>query len=271
MSRPIPPHLQGAGAPVPPPNRSARRTSATAPPVARSRDARERIRLTIRGIGEILITLGLVLLLFCAYQLWWTDVTSTTATNAAAKQLTQTFAETPLRTDKNGPIPPLTGLQAGEPFARMYVPRFGSGWVRPIIQGVTLGDLHKGVGHYPKSALPGELGNFAVAGHRTTNGHPFRNIDKLNVGDQVFVETKDAWYTYTVYQARLTVKPEDVYVVAPVPAPNQGGAVPTERLMTMTSCHPPYSASQRMVVHLKLSAKRPRGDGPPPGAPSSAT
>lgn len=231
--------------------------------------ARERVRVIIRGIGEVLITVGLVLLLFCAYQIYWTDFTSERASAAQLDQLEETFAATP-PPPVSKKIPPLGKLAEGEAFARMYIPRFGENWVRPVIQGVTQEDLHKGVGHYPKSALPGQKGNFAVAGHRTTNGHPFRKADQLEVGDTIYVETKFAWYTYTVTESRLIVKPSDVYVVAPVPEKGREAEKPTERLLTLTTCHPPYSAAERMITHAKLAGVRARGLGPPPGAPGAA-
>jgi sortase A len=234
----------------------------------RARVVKERIRIGVRGVGEVLITLGLVLLLFCGYQLWWTDVTSSNATNAAVSEFDKTLADTPVTT---GAIPPLETPTKGEPFARMFVPRFGSSWVKPIIQGVSLTDLHKGVGHYPKTALPGEVGNFAVAGHRTTNGHPFRKIDDLVLGDKIFVETKDAWYTYEVTESGLIVDPKGGYYVVSPTGKKNSTAAPTEKLMTLTSCHPPYSASQRIIAHAKLTDVRARGLGPPPGAPSGAT
>lgn len=266
MNRPVPPHLQstpGSGAAVG--NRTRKRAVEER---TRARVVKERIRVTVRGIGEILITLGLVLLLFCGYQLWWTDVTSKSATDSASNAFEQTLEETPVTT---GPIPELETPEMGEPFARMYVPKFGDSWVKPIIQGVKLTDLHKGVGHYEKTALPGEVGNFAVAGHRTTNGHPFRKIDKLDPGDKIFVETKDAWYTYVVYQSRLIVDPKGGYYVVSPNATKDNSKVPTKKIMTLTSCHPPYSAAERIIAHAELSNVRARGLGPPPGAPSSAT
>jgi sortase A len=245
---------------------------AAAPAPARPRTGRgggfrEKARVTVRGIGEIFITLGLVLLLFCGYQLWWTDVTSARESEKLLNAFDVQVAAAPVI---DGTIPPLGPLEEGKVFAAMYVPRFGENWVRPIVQDVQLEDLHKGIGHYPKSALPGEIGNFAVAGHRTTNGKPFRNIDDLDPGDKIFVETKYAWYTYEVEVPRKIVLPEDVYVVAPVPERGQTGAVPTRKLLTMTSCNPPYSAAERIIVHAVQTDVRPRAAGPPPGAPQAA-
>ncbi len=86
----------------------------------------------------------------------------------------------------------------GDSFAIMYIPSLGKTWAKAVVQGVTLDDLRGTIGHYPKSQMPGEIGNFAVAGHRATNGEPFRNIPDVKVGDKVYVETEDTWYVYTV-------------------------------------------------------------------------
>ena len=265
MSQQLPPHVQTSPG-VPAGNRSRKRAYEER---TRARVAKERVRVGVRGVGEILITLGLVLLLFCAYQLWWTDVTSNAATSDANNAFAQTLEQTPVITD--GKIPPLGTPESGEPFARMFVPKFGEGWVKPIIQGVSLTDLHKGVGHYPKTALPGQVGNFAVAGHRTTNGKPFRKIDDLDPGDQIFVETKDAWYTYVVYQSRLHVDPRGGYYVVSPTASKDNTKKPTKKLMTLTSCHPPYSAAQRTITHAELTDVRARGLGPPAGVPAGTT
>jgi sortase A len=116
--------------------------------------------------------------------------------------------------------------------------------------------LAKGVGHYEGSAGPGEVGNFAVAGHRTTHGRPFHAIDSLRRGDEVVVETGDGVFVYAV-TGHEVVDPADVRVIAPVP--DQPGTVPTEAVLTMTSCDPPFRATQRYVVHARLTQTLPAG------------
>ncbi len=130
------------------------------------------------------------------------------------------------------------------------MPRFGADWVRPVLQGTDDDVLATGVGHYEGTAAPGEVGNFAVAGHRTTWGRPFHDIDRLRTGDRVLVETADAVYVYAV-TAHEVVQPGDVDVIAPVAG--EPGAEPVEPVLTMTSCHPRYSAAQRYVVHAELA------------------
>ncbi len=120
--------------------------------------------------------------------------------------------------------------------------------------------LQAGVGHYDGTALPGDVGNFAVAGHRTTWGAPFNPIAELVDGDAVVVETAEEFHVYRVAATEI-VLPTDVRVIAPVPS--LPGEEPTEAWLTMTSCHPMFSARQRYVVHASLESSTPRVDGPP--------
>jgi sortase A len=120
--------------------------------------------------------------------------------------------------------------------------------------------LALGVGHYVGTAGPGKVGNFAVAGHRTTYGRPFHDIDRLQDGDRVVVETAGTVYVYEV-TSREIVRPWEVDVIDPVP--DQPGGTPTEAVITLTSCHPKYSATERFVVHGRLVAEVPRADWDP--------
>ncbi len=205
-------------------------------------------RRVVGWSGEVLITLGVLLLLFTAWQLWWTDVVSNRATAQVVDRLRDDFAPHPpggTATDRADPPPSVPG----DAFALMYVPRLGDDWVRPVIEGTGLDVLAEGVGHYDGTAAPGEVGNFAVAGHRTTWGRPFHDIDRLRAGDHVVVQTADHVYVYGVTGHEI-VRPWQTEVIAPVP--DDPGARPTERMMTMTSCHPRYSATERYVVHAEL-------------------
>jgi sortase A len=211
-----------------------------------------------RTLGEVLLTLGVLLLLLVVYQLVWTNVTAHRATAAAARQLEATW---------HGGSPGVSaaqeypgGIQPGEPIAFLGLPRLGSGWKVPVIQGVGLDDLAKGVGHYPASALPGEVGNFAVAGHRATNGEPFAHLDEIRAGDLAVVQTATRWYVYRL-QDPFVVAPADVDVVAPVPG--EPGVAPTHRLITLTTCNPRWASYQRLIVHGTLVQSRSRAAGPP--------
>jgi sortase A len=222
-------------------------------------------RVIVRLLGELSITLGVFLMLFVAWQLWWTDVEANRDQSQQVSSLEQQFQAPadPVAAPVVGEPPPPAAPPAipGEAFGIIYVPRFGADYARPVLAGTSLDILAKGVGHYIGSAMPGEVGNFAIAGHRTTHGAPFWAIDELQPGDPVVIFTADGYYTYRVRSSEI-VRPGAVEVVAPVP--DQPGAVPTERLLTMTSCHPRYTARQRFVVHAVFESFQPAAAGPPP-------
>ena len=216
-------------------------------------------RWTLGIVGDLLVTGGLLLLLFVGWQLWWTDVTANRTQDATVATLTRDFAA--------GPTPTPSGEQPkavpfGAAFAIVRIPRLGADYARPLLEGTSRDILKDGVGHYDGTAGPGAVGNFAVAGHRTTYGRPFHDIDKLRTGDLVVVETKTAYSVYAVKRHEI-VAPSAVRVIAPVP--DKPGAKPTERWMTMTACHPKYSAAQRYVVFAQLVQTYPHADGLPAG------
>ena len=129
-----------------------------------------------------------------------------------------------------------------------------------VVQGVGRDDLKKGPGHVPSTAMPGQAGTFAVSGHRTTYGAPFERFGDLRDGHQVVLETREGWFTYTIRE-RSIVPPTAVEVTFPVPGDRD--AEPTERLLTLTTCHPKYSARQRLILQAELTAASAREDGPP--------
>ncbi len=131
----------------------------------------------------------------------------------------------------------------------------------PVLEGMDADVLDQGVlGHYPGTASPGSVGNFAIAGHRTTHGAPLYDIDRITVGDPVVVQTAEGWDVYTMQRRRI-VDPEAVEVIAAVP--DRPGLVPTQRWMVLTSCHPKVSAAQRMIVYASFDRHVSRDQGPP--------
>jgi sortase A len=191
-------------------------------------------------LGEILITLGLVMLLMVAYQLWWTNVQADRATASAAQTLSTSW-------EKQAAPKPVEQRQpkVGEAFAKMYIPRLKDKvWGIPVLQGVGAEQLSQGVGHYIDTAMPGEIGNFATAAHRATNGEPFRNIDLIEKGDRVYVETQHNWFVYRLEKDRI-VSPEDVWVIDPVPG--EPDETPTRALITLTTCHPRWASYERWI------------------------
>ena len=229
-----------------------------------------RLRAAVGAVGELCITAGVLVLLFVAWQLWWTDVAAADDQRAAVAAVQQAWSgpdaeAAPAPVDAPAPAePPVLPepSQDGDGFAVVHVPRFGEGWQVAAEQGVGLrAVLNDGVlGHYPGTAMPGGLGNFALAGHRTTYGAPLGAVADLRVGDPLVVETVDGWYVYRVSGTQV-VTPDRVDVIAAVPG--DPAAAPTQRLITLTACHPRFSARQRYVVRGVLDSFTPRGQGPP--------
>lgn len=213
------------------------------------------IRTGIRVVGEVMITFGLVLLLFAAYEVWGKSAIISNEQNALDQQLDQTWDQAPADptaspTASVGTPPP------GDAVARLYIPKIDKHWV--VVEGVGQKDIRYAPGHYPDSAMPGEIGNFSVAGHRTRA--IFWRLDELHQGDSIVVETKTKWFVYQVSSTEI-VKPSAVKVVAPVP--NKPGVKPTIAMMTLTTCNPKYNNYQRLIVHAKLVRSQDRSAGEP--------
>jgi sortase A len=214
-------------------------------------------RTALRGIGQTLITFGVVILLFCAYELWFTNLYTARAQQHLRAQAGDILSDTP-------PLPgtpEFPALRAGQGIAVLRIPRLGRGYLKVIVEGVGVGDLRKGPGHYPGTALPGQVGNFVVSGHRTTYGAPFNRLDEVNPGDAIVLETRTTWYVYRETK-EVTVSPDALWVTYPVPG--RIGQLPTRRLLTFTTCTPKYSASHRLVLFGALESAQLKGAGPPP-------
>jgi sortase A len=232
-------------------------------------------------LGELLVTTGLLLVLFCAYQLLWTNVAADRAQGAVTQELREQWRGDPrvgnasagpgaevaapaaarspaARPDR--PAGSARPVQPGQGLALLHLPTLEDEGPTPVLEGVGADVLTRGAGHYPGTAGPGEVGNFAVAGHRTTHGEPFADIDRLGDGDAVVVETASRWLTYVVTGAEI-VEPSRGEVLLPVPG--RPGAEPEVAVLTLTTCHPRYSAAQRLVVSAVLAQDRDKAAGPP--------
>lgn len=230
--------------------------------------------MTFAGVlGELLITAGVVLLLFVAWQLWIGDWIYSAERYEQGRQLSEEWAQNPPPV-----VVPEEGDEAGEPprieepaeaerFGNMYVPRWGEDYVMPMAGGVTRANTLDpiGIGHYPSAEyptvkMPGEVGNFALAGHRTTFGKPFSEIASLQIGDAIVVETEVGWYTYR-FRTLEYVQPSEVDVLLDVP---QHPEVPAnERYITLTACSPRYSLAERIIAYGVFDSFQSRADGPP--------
>jgi len=209
----------------------------------------DRLRWCVRGIGQLLITAGLVLLLFCVYELWFTGLYTKQQQHDLDKTLDRTWAQTPV-TQKPDPLHPLA-YHVGDGIARIWLPTLGKDVHYVVVEGVGRDDLKKGPGHYPTSAQVGAVGNVVISGHRTTYLAPFNRVDELHAGDPVVLETQDSWYTYSV-TSETVVQPTAIEVTYPVPG--HLGEKPTQRLLTLTTCNPKYSAKTRLVVRGLLQS-----------------
>jgi sortase A len=247
---------------------------------ARASRANQAIRVT----GELLITLGVIVFLFIAYELWFTGLYTEHAQSQLNRQLATEWASpapavSPRPTSTASPgttasaSPGATSVPVasaptvapialpGDAIGIIRIPRLGAKYGYAIVEGVSTDDLKKGPGHYPGTANPGGIGNFVVSGHRTTYLAPFNGLGELVVGDAIVIETRDTWYTYLVTRSQ-TVLPTDTAVVLPVPG--QPRATPTQALITLTTCTPKYSASHRLIVTGLLQSALPKSAGTPP-------
>ncbi len=228
------------------------------------------VRTGLRGVGQLLLTVGFVLLLFVVYELYVTDILAGQAQDELSDELRDEWDGA-----GSGATPAPITPEVGEAFAFLHVPGLGPGWNRAVVEGTSQDELAQGPGHYVGTALPGQQGNFAVAGHRVGRGSPFLDLDQLRPGDPIIVETADAWYVYRVLGDPATgdfaggpvpgqqiVAPSDVSVISPTPlaAPE---VPPSGAYLTLTTCHPKYSARQRLIVHAVLEGGPvPRADAP---------
>jgi sortase A len=239
-------------------------------PAAHSGD--KRLWRVVGRVGQGLIALGVLMLLFVGYQLWGTGLQYSRAQhalrsefeNAAAPATTTTAASTttaPPASTTTAPTATTTttttalaepDVVEGDVLARLEIPRLDE--TTYIIAGVSVADLRKGPGHFPDTALPGQLGNAVIAGHRTTYGAPFARINELQPGDQVVLTTRSGQrYVYSVSAEPFVVAPTGVDVLADTPG---------HATLTLISCHPKYTARNRIVVQAALDPVA----SPPPAA-----
>ena len=219
-------------------------------------------------VGRSCIAAGVLTLLFVVYQLWGTGLREAQAQN----QLENEFAEIvgdqsggdPISDDGSGATasttigPPPPPPVEGDAMASLRIPAIGVEKI--VVEGVSLDDLKRGPGHYPDTPLPGQPGNAAIAGHRTTYGAPFNRIDELRNGDEILVTTVQGSFRYEVSGQQI-VSPSQVEVL------NDHG----DNRLTLTACHPKYSASQRIIVTATLVGEAaPAAAGQPGGGGTGA-
>lgn len=238
-------------------------------------------RFWVGGLGKVLIAIGLLMFGFVAYQLWGTGIETARAQNALESEFTELLAATdtdsptvsstsvaPVDSVPDTTVAPdapattappvpaaeqnLPAFQEGDAIARIEIPRIGVDKI--VVAGVEKNDLKKGPGHYPDTPLPGQLGNAAIAGHRTTYGAPFYSIEQVQPGDEIITTTPAGRFVYVVTGQQI-VSPSDYQVVATTD--------PTVATLTLTSCHPRWTARERIVVTAELDVAQSSPVGEP--------
>ncbi|HET9647367.1 MAG TPA: class E sortase [Microlunatus sp.] len=237
----------------------------TAPTEEEPRTTSRRRRPSVMGaVGLLLVLSGLGCLGWVAYQYVGTNVVSRQAFRQETSELRDRWA-----TDPPAPVPSVQSSASasgtdrdasaavpGNAIALLRVPKFGDGYEVPILEGTDLSILSRGVGHYTATALPGQVGNFAIAGHRVTHGQPFARLLELGRGDRVIIETRSAVYVYVLDTAPrdLTVDESATWVLDPVPG--EPGTAPVRALITLTTCQDLFHSPDRAVAFGHLESTR---------------
>lgn len=242
------------------------------------------LRLGVRAVGDLLLTCGVTLLLFVGWQGWWTDVQANAQAADTLDVVRAEFAspnppagqeqvEVPDDLDAEqpdasaSPEPEAATYVYGEAIGVVHLPTIGQ--ERVIKEGTEADVINQGVlGHYPGTAAPGEIGNFALAGHRTTYGRPLWDLGEMSQGDPIVVETRDNYHVYLLEELEV-VDPGRWQVLAPTPGDPE--AVPDEARMVLTACHPKFSAQERLIGHAVLDRSVSRSAGPPPELQDDST
>jgi sortase A len=211
------------------------------------------IRSTVRGFGQLLITFGLVVMLFAAYEVYGKALEAGAEQKQLAGGLNAAWANEPPRAEVALPKP-----VKGKGMARLYIPRLNKEWV--VVEGTDPADIRLAPGHYPKSALPGQKGNFAIAGHRMPS--VFWDLDKMRNGDAMVIETKNQWIVYTVSRVHI-VLPTEIGVVAPNPD-RPVAASGSRRLITLTTCNPKWDNYERLIVQGEVARQQSKTAGERP-------
>jgi sortase A len=207
------------------------------------------LRRAMRGVGKTLIAAGTIILLFVAYQLWGTGLAEHRSQRKLNRELARILPGPAQPVPMAVPAPPPP--PEGEAVAVIRIPKIGLD--KAVVQGVGLADLKKGPGHYPTTPMPGQPGNAAIAGHRTTYGAPFFDLNELAAGDPILVTTQQGRFRYEVTGSKVV-------------SPNETSVLDASRdnRLTLTTCNPRFSARERLIVVAALKGEA--ASAPPPGA-----
>jgi len=226
----------------------------------------------LRILGSLCIGGALFLASVLVYRLWISNYISDKAAEAAREELIATWGlntgttipfTTPAVTIAPAEVRPINAPTDQEAFALLYIPRIGNDvWATPIFEGVNSKQLNSGIGHYPQSQIPGAEGNFSLFGHRNSNGQPFANIQNLQIGDEVIVETKDFWFVYTLKHDKI-VRPSATWVTGTSRLPElELASDASYKVITLITCEPRHSTDKRWVWWGVLKAVYPHETPP---------
>ncbi|GGQ74163.1 hypothetical protein Saso_38030 [Streptomyces asoensis] len=224
------------------------------------------VRVVVRTFSELCVTVGAVIVLFVVYVLFWTGVQADRVMGDQIDELHDRWDRqsvspgTGAAPGENASAPPAP-YRSGRPFAVMYIPRLGSTWNKPVLEGTATGTLKKGLGHYAGTARLGQSGNFSVAGHRRTYGDPFKDFPELRRGDAVVLTDGTTWFTYRIDKGPYKTVPSDVEVIDAVP--RKSGYTRPGRYLTLTTCDPEWGHSHRLIVWAHLDSTQPVEAGEP--------
>ncbi|WP_328914803.1 MULTISPECIES: class E sortase [unclassified Streptomyces] len=217
-----------------------------------NRGGRGRVAATISVLGELLITAGLVLALFVAYSLWWTNVIADRHERKAGDKVRQEWAQ---GQGHKGSDAPAIGLDTKDGIGFLHVPAMGRNFEVLVKKGTSTDVLNEGVAGYYTDPTPAAMpwdktGNFTLAAHRDGHGAKFHNINKIHDGDPVVFESKDTWYVYKVYKILDQTSKYNVAVTDQVP--EESGKSKPGRYITLTTCTPVYTSRYRYIVWGQL-------------------
>jgi sortase A len=203
------------------------------------------VRRLLRGAGWTFIGMGSFVLYFLVYQLVGTNAVTSRGQDELRNELQREWSapsSAPGQQPKDSKKVVPRRVAAGKPLAVLDIPKIRLD-NKVVVEGVGRDELRKGPGHVPSTVLPGQDGTFGVSGHRTTYGAPFYRLNELAKGDTITVVTREAVYTYTVTRTAI-VRPTDTQVLNNVTGPDGK----PKATITLTTCHPRYSARQRLIV-----------------------
>jgi len=215
----------------------------------------------VRAIGNIFIVLGLTLLLFVGYE----EIGTSLITNHHQAVLAEFFDPEILQlpvipTESGSPAPvakPVPKYSGPKPLFRLTIPRLGADWSRIVVEGVTLDSLAYGPGHYPQTPLPGEPGTVGMACHRTGWGSPCININQMQPGDLIYIDTVAGRYTYKVTSYPKQIEKTESWVLNGDPSSKD------PYRLSITTCTPPHTSLHRLVIWADQVSPAP-GQKPPP-------